>query len=174
MNQNAEPQSALLASLQPLLRSVGSLQSQAGTHSSVQACTKSVGRGMAASPAPAAAPPAAQDNCEVRLRTRRPRMPPPEPNGLTCRSPPLASPDPVQAPGAEFFRRRLQRALAVPPEQRDPAVHAFVTSVQLMQAERAAHCRRSAGAAARHVSRAAGGGAGDADGCHSQIHRPWQ
>ena len=40
----------------------------------------------------------------------------------------------LQPAGAEFFRRRLQRALAVPPEQRDPAVHAFVTSVQLLNA----------------------------------------
>jgi len=40
----------------------------------------------------------------------------------------------VQPAGAEFFRRRLQRAAAIPPEQRDPAVHAFVTSVQLMRA----------------------------------------
>ncbi|PRW56672.1 SET and MYND domain-containing protein [Chlorella sorokiniana] len=40
----------------------------------------------------------------------------------------------IQAAGAEFFRRRLQRAMAIPPEQRDPAVHAFVTSVQLMSA----------------------------------------
>ncbi len=40
----------------------------------------------------------------------------------------------TQAVGAEFFRRRLQRAAAIPPEQRDPAVHAFVTSVQLMEA----------------------------------------
>ncbi|PRW56448.1 zinc finger (MYND)-8 [Chlorella sorokiniana] len=39
-----------------------------------------------------------------------------------------------EAPGAEFFRRRLQRAMAIPPEQRDPAVHAFVTTVQLMRA----------------------------------------
>ena len=41
---------------------------------------------------------------------------------------------PLQAPGAEFFRRRLQRAMDIPPEQRDPAVHAFVTSVQLLNA----------------------------------------
>ena len=40
----------------------------------------------------------------------------------------------MQPAGAEFFRRRLQRAAAIPPEQRDPAVHAFVTSVQLMEA----------------------------------------
>jgi len=40
----------------------------------------------------------------------------------------------TQPAGAEFFRRRLQRAAAIPPEQRDPAVHAFVTSVQLMRA----------------------------------------
>jgi len=40
----------------------------------------------------------------------------------------------TQAAGAEFFRRRLQRAAAIPPDQRDPAVHAFVTSVQLMNA----------------------------------------
>ncbi len=43
-------------------------------------------------------------------------------------------PSPPQAAGAEFFRRRLQRATAIPPEQRDPAVHAFATSVQLMEA----------------------------------------
>ena len=47
---------------------------------------------------------------------------------------PSSQPAVAQPAGAEFFRRRLQRAMAIPPEQRDPAVHAFVSSVQLMQA----------------------------------------
>lgn len=57
---------------------------------------------------------------------------------LTARLPPLTAAlarlPASQPPGAEFFRRRMQRAAAIPLEQRDPAVHAFVTSVQLMSA----------------------------------------
>jgi hypothetical protein len=38
-----------------------------------------------------------------------------------------------QPPGAEFLKRRLARATAVPPAERSPEVAAFVESVQLLR-----------------------------------------
>jgi len=101
------------------------------------------GRGTPAAPA---GPPTQQQAEEVsrhslwraaagcrQAKADRPcrRLPPPPLNSPSARCPRL---HPIQAAGAEFFRRRLQRAAAIPPEQRDPAVHAFVSSVQLMRA----------------------------------------
>ncbi|PRW56784.1 transcription factor bHLH48 isoform X1 [Chlorella sorokiniana] len=54
--------------------------------------------------------------------------------GAAAAAAPAAELQDEEPAGAEFFRRRLQRAMAIPPEQCDPAVHSFVTSVQLMQA----------------------------------------
>ena len=68
--------------------------------------------------------------------------------------------DRTLAPGAEFFRRRLQRAMAIPPDQRYPEVHAFVASVQLMQVADELLPLTAAGEPALPVDRLAGQQAG--------------
>lgn len=68
-----------------------------------------------------------------QLKASPPLLPPwPLPGAAASRGLLICAPLPhdTQPTGAAFFRRRLQRAAAIPPEQRDPVVHAFVASVE--------------------------------------------
>ena len=60
-----------------------------------------------------------------------------KPNAKPCErgtATPMANqPGSQEAPGAAYLRRRLERATAVPPEQRSPEVAAFVESAQLLR-----------------------------------------